>query len=263
MITDPKRLREFVATMGRSLPKAMMNVFGSTAILCILCGTSFGESNDQVKPYLKRLESSNVADSTAAAKFLVDNWKNSLMPLIIELATFEKIAASPTQSDDDVKAMIAVTDVLRTILANKEKEGALNDFTDHDSAQVIVALAWMARGNVRALRINSTYILANVVDNTNVCIVLDHLRDPKIHVDGRINLLQAIQPVASSAYQDNAELIKNSLTVVERNAGNDTKVSALINEINQRTATSTNIKKPFISAGKSATCPKDRFPLQK
>jgi hypothetical protein len=47
----------------------------------------------------------------------------------------------------------------------------------------------------------STLILANVIDNTTVCVPIDHLYDPSISINGRANLLSVVSVVAPWAYR--------------------------------------------------------------
>lgn len=214
-------------------------------LLCLGCGPSFGQAGvDPMTSRLTQVKSSNVADRTAASKFLIDDWTRSLEPLVKELSKFEATAAAGTAAQPDIDAMLGVTDTLRSILANKEKEGAIKKFREIDNdPKVISGLAWMARSDNRDIRVNSTYILANVIDNTNVCIVLDHLRDPSINGNGRVNLLQTIAPVAGYAYKKNVELIQKSLPVTKSNAKGDAdRTNALVEQLLQRVGTSTNAR---------------------
>jgi hypothetical protein len=228
------------------------------AAMNLVCGPSSGQAGDPITLRLDQVKSSNVDERTTAAKFLIDDWPKSLQPLINELAKLDSAARSPKQTSTDMNAMIGITDALRSILANKEKEGAITKFrTMDDDPKVIQALAWMARSDNRDLRINSTYILANVVDNTNVCIVLDHLRDPAINPNGRINLLQTVAPVAGYAYMENVDLIQKSLPIIKSNtkSTDNERTIALVEQLNQRLKASTNAAQHLATANITPTCP--------
>ena len=239
------------------LGPAMGVAAAALAMLWSGCMPSFGQAApDAMTLRLNQVKSSNIADRTAASKLLIDDWTTSLEPLAKELAKLEPAAAASNHSPADIQAMLGITDALRSILANKEKDGAIDKFRKiDDDPKVIQALAWMARSDNRDLRINSTYILANVIDNTNVCIVLKHLSDPTINANGRINLLQTITPVASYAYKENKELIEKILPDVKASAKSDNeKTLAIINQVTQRLKTSSNATDP-LPANLRLNCP--------
>src|SRR5262249_32841647 len=103
---------------------------------------------------------------------------------------------------------------------------------------------WASRSANRNTRLNATYILASVADNTNLCIVLDHLRDPDLSADGRVNLLQVAKTVAPYAYSDNVEQILAVTTDLKklRAAPNEnlTLTKALLGDLETRAKESIN-----------------------
>lgn len=83
---------------------------------------------------------------------------------------------------------------------------------------VVKSLIPVAASSFRPGRIPATLILGNVVDNTNVCYVLDSLkRSPEIDPNGRYNLLQVVLQVSAYAYDDTEALIRTTLDELEPN----------------------------------------------
>ena len=81
----------------------------------------------------------------------------------------------------------------------------------------------------------------NIVDNTSVCFVLHHLRDPNLSVNGRANLLGVTYAVASYAYSDNVKAIDDTLDVLRPKIDqNATQTLKLVNDIASRVNASTN-----------------------
>jgi len=70
---------------------------------------------------------------------------------------------------------------------------------------VVQSLIPLAAGSFSETRLPATFILGNVVDNTNVCRVLDYLsKNPDIEPNGRYNLLQVVLQVSEYAFDDTA-----------------------------------------------------------
>jgi hypothetical protein len=95
--------------------------------------------------------------------------------------------------------------------------GFIRTFRNNASVDVISILTFGARSDTYEVRSNSLLILANVIDNTTVCVPLDHLWDPDIgkldngkdySVRGRANLLSVVSVVAPWAYSENFYNIK-------------------------------------------------------
>lgn len=97
----------------------------------------------------------------------------------------------------------------------------------HDSDKALFNLAYGARNKSPDTRLVSTVVLSNIVDNTSVCIVLDHLydndgielgKDELNRIYGRANLIYALRAVAAWAYGENAENIARYLHWLEDEA---------------------------------------------
>lgn len=78
---------------------------------------------------------------------------------------------------------------------------------DDEAVRLLIPFAADARSKAR---IPSTLILANVVDNTNVCFVISYLYKNMETIDpnGRYNLLQVLLQVSNYAFSDNAQLME-------------------------------------------------------
>lgn len=77
-----------------------------------------------------------------------------------------------------------------------------------DTPDVVSLLSFGARSNDRTTRLNSTLVLSNIVDNSTVCVVMDHLADPDLTRsvegrNGRANLLAVVSVVAPWAMKSN------------------------------------------------------------
>jgi hypothetical protein len=212
--------------------------------LIVISGFAIAQSsNPRIKSNLQALKSDQASERVAAAKSLIEDWQNSFAVLIPELSAYNREV--PKLSQKELQNFLAITDVLRSIVINKDKEGAIKAFRDQDDDQTIRSLVWAARSDDKDLRINATYILASVVDNTNLCIVLHHLQDKKISADGRINLLQVASAVAGYAYHENVLAITETIGKVQEHVEDEKDVGqtrALLKDLLQRCDKSINKK---------------------
>jgi hypothetical protein len=194
--------------------------------------------SDYVKPAISALRS-DTSDKRPLARTLVESWRASLPALMQEISELPKgPVASWSQSEKQYAA--ALTDTVKTILATTDQ--AIQVFRQCDNDRVVKALAWAARSDETALRINSANILGNVVDNTTLCFVLHHLRDPAIDMRGRANLLGVAVAVASYAYKENVQGIDDTLAALKDRVQGDglAQTQRLILELGERAKRSTN-----------------------
>ena len=89
-------------------------------------------------------------------------------------------------------------------------------FRDYNDLSITTVLTFAARGDDYNARVNSLLILANVIDNTTICVPLDHLYDRDITMNGRANLLGVVSVVAPWAYLENY----NNISKVEAYTSN-------------------------------------------
>lgn len=182
----------------------------------------------------------------SAGRSLVDNWRSSVPGLIVELGRIKKTDTN-SWSESEQKQAIFLTEIMRTILSSNDASIAL--FRQCDNDKVIKTLAWAARGSLAPLRLNAASILANTVDNTTVCFILHHLHDPSISVNGRANMLGITVAVASYAYKENVDAIKQTLAQVQQHLDASdnqlTQTKQLIVEISSRALKDKNADTPL------------------
>jgi hypothetical protein len=191
---------------------------------------------------LPMLRSSDPAVRSSAAQALLANWQGSLKDLIEAVNGFDGTLIDTGLSKDDLDYFTRVTDVLRSIVVNDR--GAIKMFREIDTDQTSRPLIWAARSSHRDLRVNATFILANVADNTNVCIVLNHLRQTDISADGIVNLLQIVIAVSSYIYKENYINAKQTLAELRKNLATRnedfSRTYGFIDNLSKRLETSIN-----------------------
>jgi hypothetical protein len=214
------------------------------AALCI-AGTSGGAdaqalncgTNDLARLALETLKK-KADDTSPSARNLVENWRANLPDLRKDI---ERMRLTPpsTWPPADLQWATLVTNIAKTILESNDLAITLFRQCRDGLDQVIKALVWAARGDETNLRINAASILANVVDNTTVCFVLHHLRDPTISASGRVNLLGVTVGMASYAYKENVDSIQQTIRRLNL-SGDTTQTQRLIDELLTRIQRSPN-----------------------
>jgi hypothetical protein len=203
--------------------------------------------NDYVRPAIAALRTDKNEQRIATGRKLVESWRGSLTALMQEISQLPKGPVSSWSAAEKQYAT-ALTDTMKTILATTDQ--AIQAFRQCDSDRVVKRLAWAARGDETVLRINSANILGNVADNTTVCFVLHHLRDPSINVSGRANLLGVAVAVAGYAHKENVQAITDTLAILaERLKGDNLgQTQKLVLELGERARRSTNANVPLPDA---------------
>jgi hypothetical protein len=161
---------------------------------------------------------------------LLVDWKLATKCLIKDLTGLKGTAETISPPVGIRNQFLGTTGALRAIVSklNKDDEKAnvttnldafIGEFRNADNTDVISVLAFGARSNSYQARSNSLLLLANVIDNTTVCVPLDHLWDPDIgqlekdndySVRGRANLLSVVSVVAPWAYSENFHNIQRA-----------------------------------------------------
>src|SRR6185295_17781680 len=163
--------------------------------------------NSRAETYLVSVKAQEDKARGAAASALINDWRTALPTIMEEFRAVK--GASDRWPPDQQSYLLSITDIIRTILsANAE---AITLFRACDDGFIIKPIIWAARGQNPSLRLNATLILGNTVDNTTICYLLHHLRDPNISSNGRANLLGATVAVASYAYKENVLSIEKTL----------------------------------------------------
>jgi hypothetical protein len=84
-------------------------------------------------------------------------------------------------------------------------------FRCQDNLQVAQKLIDIAQQGDRTLRISASRLLANIVDNTTLCTVLDKLAGPGLNDDTRYNFWQVVLVVAGYARVENQDWIRSTI----------------------------------------------------
>jgi len=185
-----------------------------------------------------------------AARSLTDAWHDSLRALIQNVDGYYRTDTARPYTSEDIGNLVPLTDIIVTVVVNKD--GGVQLFRKLETEKTIKVLAWATRGSdnsasERSLRFNSAYILANVVGNSNLCIILDHLRDPDLGPNGMINLLQVAAVVAGHAYKENLEAIRGTVAILRprvADAGSG-KIAILVATLSQLAESSPNSDMPL------------------
>jgi hypothetical protein len=191
---------------------------------------------------LQLVRSADSKTRAVGANALITQWRTSLPTVMRELLR----AKGPTDrwQPDGVSYFLSVTDILRTMLSDNVE--AITLFRICSDESTIRPLVWGARSDIQTIRLNPTLILGNVVDNKSICIVLHHLRDPKINVNGRANLLGVTLAMAGYAYAQNAKAILETLTnIAPRVDDNAVQTLKLMSNISARVNASSNGGQPL------------------
>jgi hypothetical protein len=234
----------------RSVPKKPTRAVVAAVLGVLLCfsvsGPLFAQqspcsSNDLMRATIAAIKPAGRDAQVKTAMTFIQNWSSSLPDLMIEIGNIKPAhLTAPVEKQwaeflfDVVKTMLGSNDqAIRLFRLCPTKEGAIK------------VLAWTARGDNTSLRINGANILANTVDNTTVCFVLHHLRDPTISTPGRANLLGVTRAMASYAYKEIVADIKATIEKVNANIANRpaaelTQTRKLIDDILDRVAKSSN-----------------------
>ena len=224
------------------------------SLLVLSVEPSLAQAPDWIQPAIDAAKSPERDAQTrvdAVAK-LVDGWKDSLPVLIQNIDAYYRSDVGSPYTQDDVASLLPLTDIVVSIVLNKD--GAVQAFRNADTDKTIKILAWATRGDPtveqsRNLRFNASYILASVVDNSNLCIVLDHLRDPELGPIGTINLLQVATGAAGYAYQENAAATLRTVDILRPRVaqGGLGKAAILVESLAGSTRMSPNAETPLPS----------------
>ena len=123
------------------------------------------------------------------------------------LSAMKSRITSPVLERRDLARFVQVTGALRTVLANGGLP-AIAAFREADNLDTMTVLAYGARSDDQNARVNAALILADVIDNSGLCVVIDHLYDPAVNASdagksGRLNLLGIASVAAPWAYREN------------------------------------------------------------
>ncbi len=177
---------------------------------------------------------------------LLANWQAAL-PCLVKIV--ERLAAKvdlPKFKPDVQSQFLSTTGAIRSIIAGinsadrkivtgtstaemrENTDRGIREFIEAfrslDNLEVTTVLSYGARSDERDVRSNALLILANVIDNSTLCVPLDHLYDPQINMNGRANLLAVVSVVASWAYRENYDNIRKMYEFFSPKITNDPDV---------------------------------------
>lgn len=168
---------------------------------------------------------------TIVPEKLLGDWQEAARCLIETVEQFDLQIASPETSKQVSQALLKATGALNTIVsASADSTTPINHIRKIDDIPFAKVLAWGSRNQDRQIRLATTILLANVVDNNSVCVVLDHLHDQTYMgtaagQSGRVNLLSVVSVIAPWAYEENYQNILRAVQTI-RSAVEDSKDTA-------------------------------------
>ncbi len=238
-------------------------VFAAT---CSLALTASAYAQDQCSPNAEAAanlalvrSADNDKTRAVAASSLIREWRTSLPTVMSELE--KNSGPADRWPPDQSSYFLSVTDILRTTLSTNAE--AISLFRACDNTSIIRPLVWAARGQNKGLRLNGTLILGNIADNTTICIVLHHLRDPALDPNGRANLLGVTFAVAGYAYSENSREILKTLDLIKSKVDPDmAQTQKLVSDIFTRVNASPNKSTPMALGDNTCATYKYDGPLQ-
>lgn len=149
-------------------------------------------------------------------KTLSRDWQTQMSSVLKEIAGFEAEIQNLDRGKGEERKVYfrALSDTMRAMI-DEGGRPAIIQFRKQANRDAIITLVRAARGEDRGIRINATLILANVIDNSFVCLAIDELRDPELQDNGRFNLLQIVRTVASYMYKENWDATKKTIDAIK------------------------------------------------
>jgi hypothetical protein len=187
-------------------------------------------NNDQCALYDNVVATSTSSTAVIPDELLV-NWKVALNCLVPAVANLRVKINGPILSPDVRNKLVSITAAIRKIMATLSPGATdsanltefIRAYREINNLSATSVLVFGARSNDEDARLNSMLILANVIDNRNVCVPLDHLYDPDLGVKnvdysikGQANLLAIVSVVAPWAYRENYDNIQTMVTYVSQ-----------------------------------------------
>jgi hypothetical protein len=182
--------------------------------LCTVLAVPGAVHAQAAKPTLSKechvLQSATTAEKPdVIPREMLKDWQTALPCLAQIIGTFRPNISKP----DDI---IGRNDYLRAakaarLILEENSAPAIELFRRSDNLDVISVLTFGARSTDFNFRLNSTLILGNVIDNTSVCVPLDHLFASDLSPNGRANLLAVTSVVIPWAIAENLKNIQAAL----------------------------------------------------
>jgi hypothetical protein len=157
---------------------------------------------------------------------LLSDSKRAIDCLVIVIGSLKPRVTSDVFEPDLRAKFMSATAALRSMIVKANAQDAANrdhteiqkfvsEFRSKTNLDVVAVLTYGVRNQDPDVRLNSLLILANVIDNSTLCVPLDHLYIPDLEKTphgkrGRANLLSVISVVAPWAYKENFKNIENA-----------------------------------------------------
>lgn len=176
------------------------------AVMLLLAGVTRSQAETSVECYDFRAAALGEGISS---KMLFDGDRTArcLVSLIEEAG-----AQTPDQAltSEARELLVQSTGAMLRYFAMGNPIAQVQSVREQDSLAMTTALTYAARSSDGTVRRNASLVLANTIDNSTVCVPLDHLADPAINPNGRVNLLGVVSTVAPWAVAENYENIKRA-----------------------------------------------------
>ena len=203
-----------------------MRVWLISGCLCAISISTIALAATSIQEAIDAAISPDQSNDTrvSAANRLKEVWPDSVPLLLRNIDAYYKRVDGSPYSEDAIGKLIPLTQLLADVVANSD--GSVQTFRDKESQATIDLLAAAAGDGERELRFNSSYILAKVVDDDNLCIILHRLRDPSLSYNGQVNLLQIAVTGTSNASRENVEAAKKTAELLIR--GTEIETATLV-----------------------------------
>lgn len=166
-------------------------------------------------PYFSSVFESN----TAISDGLLQDEDLAIDCLVQALKKLSQDVVSPNIEESKRGALNRAAAALLRIVENGEIP-AIKKIRLKDDISVASVLSFGARNEDRETRLNCTGLLSNIIDNSNVCVPMDHLSDPELSkfewgINGRANLIAVVSVVAPWAQKSNYTNMEKLVSFLE------------------------------------------------
>lgn len=180
----------------------------------------------------------------------VSNWQDNAACLFRYLNSIE---ASAPLSGETISRLRVISGILRTMIELNPKEfrTVFESNVTYRSARMLVLAA---SSSEQVLRLNASFVLANIVNPSLTCVIVDHLADPDLARsesgrNGRANLLGILRAMANWADPFTRALMREALAATASQINAETNVEtakSLILDLQKRL--NLPIRKPLQSS---------------
>lgn len=146
----------------------------------------------------------------------INSYETSIRCIVPKIARFEEELAERQvlpRLKGGYREYLSMADALREMIEVVGRP-AITEIRKFSTPEFASALAAGARSPEYNIRIASSYVLSNVIDNSSVCIVVDYLHAPvqesqtdNPDIYGRANLVYTLNAVVLWSYKENFESI--------------------------------------------------------